>query len=77
MDVYARMKKTLCGVLGRELTDIDLSAPVGELGLSSLGLVELIVALEEEFDISIPNRELKKLRKVKDVYELIRKMTGA
>ena len=37
-----------------EVEDIKLESTPDDLGLDSLGIVEVIFALEEEFDISIP-----------------------
>lgn len=35
-------------------SDVSLTKSLGELGIDSLGLVEAIFALEEEFDIEVP-----------------------
>lgn len=37
-----------------EVSDVSLDNTLGDLGIDSLGLVESIFAIEEEFDISIP-----------------------
>ena len=48
--------------------DIDLKA---DLGLNSLELVNLVCVVEDEFDIEIPDRNIKDFRTVKDVIEFI------
>ena len=45
-----------------------------DLGLSSLDVVDIIMAFEEEFDVEIPDRMLSKIVKVEDVVELLREL---
>lgn len=40
---------------------------IDDLGADSLDIVELVMAMEEEFDLEIPDDEAEKLRKVQDV----------
>tara|TARA_B110000902_G_scaffold22676_1_gene25251 strand:- start:174 stop:431 length:258 start_codon:yes stop_codon:yes gene_type:complete len=37
-----------------DVTDVNLEATLDELGIDSLGVVESIFAIEEEFDIEVP-----------------------
>ncbi|MBF0432966.1 MAG: acyl carrier protein [Fibrobacteria bacterium] len=46
---------------------------VDDLGADSLDQVELIMALEDEFDIEIPDDEAEKLKKVSDVLDYVKK----
>jgi acyl carrier protein len=46
---------------------------VDDLGADSLDLVELIMSMEEEFDIDIPDEEAEKLITVKDAFDYIAK----
>ena len=48
-----------------------------DLGADSLDLVELIMAMEEQFDISIPDEDAEKIVTVKDAIEYINKATGS
>ena len=43
-----------------------------DLGLSSLDVVNIVVAFEDEFDIEIPDRKLSKVSTIKDVIELLK-----
>lgn len=52
--------------LGEEDVAPDVSF-VDDLGADSLDLVELIMALEEEFDIEIPEEDAERFTKVEDV----------
>ena len=46
---------------------------LADLGLSSLDLINLAAAVEDEFDIEIPDRAIKNLKTVGDVMSIIEK----
>jgi len=48
---------------------------VNDLGADSLDLVELIMSMEEEFDIDIDDRDAEKLKTVQDVLDYLEKTT--
>ncbi len=52
------------------------AAFIDDLGADSLDLVELIMAMEEEFDIEIADEEAEKLRTVQDVLDYIKAHTS-
>jgi acyl carrier protein len=51
------------------------SSFIDDLGADSLDIVELIMALEEEFDLEIPDSEAEKITIVGDVVEYIKNNT--
>ena len=66
-----RLEKNLEHYTGKKQTlnrDADL---MKDLGLNSLELIELVVEIEEEFGISIEDREIQSLSSVDDVIRLI------
>ena len=46
---------------------------VDDLGADSLDVVEMVMALEEEFEIEIPDEDAEKLVKVQDVVDYVDK----
>ncbi|MEW6243713.1 MAG: acyl carrier protein [Bacillota bacterium] len=48
---------------------------INDLGADSLDIVELIMALEEEFGLEIPDEDAEKINTVADVVEYIRERT--
>ncbi|MBP8646626.1 MAG: acyl carrier protein [Syntrophobacteraceae bacterium] len=46
---------------------------VDDLGADSLDVVELVMALEEAFDLEIPDEEAEKIRTVKDIFDYLDK----
>jgi acyl carrier protein len=49
------------------------SSFIDDLGADSLGLVELVLAFEEAFELDIPDEDTEKIRTVKDAVEYITK----
>ena len=48
---------------------------IDDLGADSLDIVELIMAMEEEFEVEIPDEEAEKIRQVSDVISFIENHT--
>ena len=62
MSIEERVKKIIVEQLGVKEEDVKPEASfVEDLGADSLDTVELVMALEEEFDIEIPDEEAEKL----------------
>ena len=55
VDVYSRARSLVCGQLGIQAGQIEPNKPLRELGMDELDFVELIMALEEEFGVAIPD----------------------
>ena len=73
--ILERVKEVIGEQLGIEdLDTITLDTTfIDDLGADSLDIVELIMALEEEFDMEIPEAEAEKISSVGDVVEYIEK----
>ncbi len=56
--------------------DLRLDASLEELGLESLDAVELVMELEEEFDVSISDEEAERIRTVGEAIRLLRRRRG-
>jgi acyl carrier protein len=70
---FDRIKKIIVDQLGVEEDDVQMeSSFIEDLGADSLDIVELIMALEEEFDIEIPDSEAEKISTVADAVEYIK-----
>ena len=69
-----KVKETMVNTLGCDEEKITMEASIADdLGIDSLDAVELVMALEEEFDIKIPDEELGKMKKVSDIVGCIEK----
>jgi acyl carrier protein len=58
-------------VLAVDPAQVTLETSFEDLGADSLDLVELVMALEETFDIEVAEDELKEIRTVGEAFELI------
>lgn len=71
--ILDKVKKIIAEQLGVDADEVTMdSSFVDDLGADSLDIVELIMALEEDFDIEIPDEDAEKITVVGDVVEYIR-----
>ncbi len=72
MSVEDKVKKIVVDKLSVDLEEVVPEASfVDDLGADSLDLVELIMSMEEEFDIDISDDDAEKLLTVKDAIDYI------
>ena len=67
-----RVKRLICDQLGLKEEQVkDEASFVEDLGADSLDTVELVMALEEEFETEIPDEEAEKITTVKEAIDYI------
>ena len=72
-DIFEKVKEIIIEQLGVSETSITTEASfIDDLGADSLDIVELIMALEEEFDLEIPDIDAEKVVTVGDVVDYIK-----
>ena len=72
-EVFEKVKNIIIEQLGVTETSVTTDASfIDDLGADSLDIVELIMALEEEFDIEIPDSDAEKVVTVGDVVDYIK-----
>ncbi|MCH2336088.1 MAG: acyl carrier protein [Pseudomonadales bacterium] len=70
--VEERVKKLICEQLGVKEEEVKADASfVDDLGADSLDTVELVMALEEEFETEIPDEEAENITTVKEAIDYI------
>jgi acyl carrier protein len=71
-ELFARFRKCAVEVLSVDEADVTPDAKFGDdLDADSLDLVELVMALEEEFGIEVPEEELEGIETVGQAYDLV------
>lgn len=71
--IFEKVVEKVAEQLGVDAEEVLMeSSFIDDLGADSLDIVELLMALEEEFDIEIPDEEAEKLSSVGDVVEYIK-----
>ena len=74
MDTKTRITKIIKEQLGVEESEVKLEARfVDDLGEDSLDTVEILMAIEEEFGIEIPDEDAENAKTVEDVISYINK----
>ena len=72
MSIEDRVKKIVSDQLGKSLEEIESdSSFVDDLGADSLDTVELVMALEEEFDLEIADEDAEKISTVNEAVEYV------
>lgn len=72
-EIFEKVKSIIVEQLGVTETSVTMEASfIDDLGADSLDIVELIMAIEEEFDIEIPDSDAEKVVTVEDVVEYIK-----
>jgi acyl carrier protein len=73
-EITEKVKQIISEQLGVEEGEVTPSASfIDDLGADSLDTVELVMALEENFDIEIPDEDAEKIRTVQDAIDYIEK----
>ena len=71
MKMFEELKKLLLQVLGKQDMDVSLNTKIDDLGLNSLGKIQLVCAIEEKYDIEIPNSKLRSFKIVKNIVDFM------
>ena len=71
---FEKLKKIIAEVLNVDEDEITMDTTfVDDLGADSLDVFQIIMGIEEEFDIEIENEEAEKITTVQDAVEQIKK----
>jgi acyl carrier protein len=72
MSIEDKVKKIIAEKLSVEMEEVVPEASfVDDLGADSLDLVELIMSMEEEFDVEISDEDAEKITTVKDAFDYV------
>ena len=77
MSVEDKVRGIIVDQLGVDEKQVTNEAAfIDDLGADSLDTVELVMALEEEFDVEIPDEDAEKISKVQDAIDYINNNTN-
>lgn len=75
MDMLERIKEIAAEALGADVNTMTAETSFKEdLGADSLDLFEMVMTLEEEFNVEIPSEDLKQIQTIGDVEIYIQKL---
>ena len=69
--VFDRVKEIIVDELGVDAEAVTIDSTLEDLGANSLDAVELIMALEEEYDLEIAEDDAKAMKSVKNIVDYI------
>lgn len=71
--IFETVRHTIADLLSMDADKIKMESTfIDDLGADSLDVVELIMALEEEFDMEIPDEDAEKIVSVGDVVDYVK-----
>ncbi len=76
-EIDRRVVETIAAATHKPVEEILPDAAFEAIGVDSLDGIQILFALEQEFDISIPDEEAKKIRSVPDVISGVRQLLAA
>jgi acyl carrier protein len=77
-DIFAKVQSIVAEQLGVDASEVTPQASfANDLGADSLDTVELVMALEEEFDIEIPDEAAEEIATVQSAVDYINNKVGA
>jgi len=76
-ELTERVLKTIAASKRIPLEQVTIDGEFQQLGIDSMDAVEILFALENEFDISIPDEEVRHVRNVRQMVEGVEKLVAA
>jgi acyl carrier protein len=76
-ELIERVRKVIAASKRIPEDKVTVDSTFEELGIDSMDAVEILFALENEFDISIPDEEVKSVRNVRQMVEGVEKLLAA
>ena len=73
-EVAARVLRIIADNQRKDVSLVTVESSFEELGIDSMDAVNIVFALENEFNINVPDEEVKNIRSVRDMVEGVRKL---
>lgn len=71
MDIFEKVKEMIVEQLGVDEVDVKKETAFKDLNADSLDIVELVMTMEEEFDLEISDEQVEKIKTVGDVIQYL------
>lgn len=76
-ELTQRVLKTIATSKRIPIEQVTIESELQQLGIDSMDAVEILFALENEFDISIPDEEVRNVRSIRQMAEGVEKLVAA
>ena len=72
--VFEKLKDIIVDQLGVEKDDVAMDANIqADLGADSLDVVDLLMSIEDEFEVEVPDEEIENIKTVGNLVDFIEK----
>ena len=76
-NVFETVKQSIIDILEVDADEVKMESSLSDqMGADSLDLVEIITAMEEEYEIRIPDKDLEGMTTVGDLVNYLQRVTG-
>ena len=76
-DITQRVLRIIADNQRKDVSLVTMESSFEELGIDSMDAVNIVFALENEFNINVPDEEMKNIRSVRDIVEGVHKLVAA
>jgi|SRR5665213_2110204 len=73
-DLTKRVLRIIAETQRKDQSQVTIDSSFEELGIDSMDGVNIVFALENEFNVNVPDEEVKNIRNVRDMVEGVRKL---
>jgi acyl carrier protein len=73
MTVFQRISEIICSILGVKIEQLCLETNISDLGADSLDWTDIVVEVEEEFDIFIEDKDADNFQTIQDIIQYLKK----
>jgi len=71
--IVEKVKKVIADQLSMEVEEVNLESTfTDDLGVDSLEIFEIVMSLEEEFEIEIPNEDIENIKTIGDIVNYVK-----
>ena len=75
-DLTPRVLRIIAETWCKEISQVTIDSSFEQLGIDSMDGVNIVFALENEFNINVPDEEVKNIRSVRDMVEGVRRLVN-
>jgi len=75
-EVTARVLRIIADNQRKDLSLVTVDSSFEELGIDSMDAVNIVFAIENEFNVNVPDEEMKNIRSVRDIVEGVHKLVA-
>ena len=75
-ELTQRILRIIAETQRKDPAQVTIDSSFEDLGIDSMDAVNIVFALENEFNVNIPDEEVKNIRSVRDIVEGVRKLIG-